>query len=220
MDPRRRQLSWPAAVLAAGVVALVGGPRASGGDGAATEKEAAYAVEGTFYDGFASIPWQASYSPDGRWLAVVEGHVNSFLAVYDARTRARVWHLRFEAQPASHTPAFTKDGESLVLVEGSDLVVRRRREKEWALERRVALGFQPAITASIRPLLLSPDERHAHLYDEGKAVRVSLTGTKPEVEVLEPHDVVSLALLGTDLALAHLTQDAARTTVLAAGTAK
>ena len=55
-------------------------------------------------------------SPDGRWVAIVEGYDASRVTVHEAATARVAWRADVEA-PASYRPVFTREGR-LVLVEG------------------------------------------------------------------------------------------------------
>jgi hypothetical protein len=126
--------------------------------------------------------------------------------------------LVLDRQPASHRPAFTRDGERLVLVEGADLVVRERRDDAWPVARRVPLGRAPTISATSRPVVLSPDEREAVLCDHGQAWRVPLAGgDEARVEALETADVVSALYVGDELAVARWGEGVAETRLFAPG---
>src|SRR5262245_34668422 len=97
-------------------VALLGGAAAFAGEPPPPPSDAVYEVVGPHHPGYASVPWHARYSPDGKWLAVVEGYTRNRLWVYDATTGALAWSTEVAEQPASYRPMFSRDGERLVLV--------------------------------------------------------------------------------------------------------
>jgi dipeptidyl aminopeptidase/acylaminoacyl peptidase len=150
--------------------------------------EPVFRLEGPFVPGYASVPWHAVFTPDGRRLAVVDGYEVKRVTVHDAATGAVTWQADVGVQPANHRPAFTRDGERLVLIEGVDLVVRERRETEWLVAQRIPLGVTTGTTREVRPLVLSPDEREAAFCDDGRARRVRLADPA-KVTSLELEDV-------------------------------
>ena len=191
----RRSLAL-AVGLCAGLLLLAACPATTAGDGEASSPhgaEAVFRLKGPLVPGYASIPWQVAFSPDGRWLTVIEGYGPNLISVYDARSHDLRWRRSVEEQPASYRPVFSRDGERLVHVEGDALVIRERAEHEWRTAQRIALGFDPGVTMMVRPVVLSPDEREAALCDGGRGWRVPL-GTTPEPpKDVGLEDVVALA---------------------------
>jgi hypothetical protein len=171
MTPRAARLS----LLGLGL-ALGGGSAALAGEPEPPPDAAVYEVVGPYHRGYASIPWHAAFSPDGAWLAVVEGYDRKRLSIYDATSRALAWSADVAEQPASFRPAFFADGERICLVEGTDLVVRERTPDGWLPRRRVPLGAGPGIHRNVREIALAPDGSEATLCIDGKPIRVGLGG--------------------------------------------
>jgi hypothetical protein len=150
-------------------------------------------IDRPLYPGFASVPWQAAWSPDGRWIAVAEGWTSHWIAVYDARTLDLVWKEETpDRQTAALRPVFTADGERLVHSEDDSLVVRARSGATWERTKTIPLGVSPGVTADVRPVVLSPDEKDAAACLDGRVVRVALDGSRA-AEVLSPKDVAAVA---------------------------
>jgi hypothetical protein len=140
----------------------------------------AYELVGPLYPGYASIPWAATYGPDGAWIAIVDGYLANRVSVRDAKDPSRVWTDTVTAQCASFRPAFTRDGSRLVLVEGRDLVVRRHEGAGWPVAKRIPLGVDPGVHADVRPISLSRVDAEAALCVDGRLCRVPLASDSPD----------------------------------------
>ena len=180
MQNRRRTALAAATACAACVLTGCGaaGPAPGSGDG-----REHFVLAGPFCAGEASVPWHATFSPDGRWVARLDGFgaPSRAIAVLDAATGQVAWSEGDGRQAAARPAVFARDSKRLFLIAGDRLLVKELDGGAWPTRRSIALGFEPAVQFP-HPcrLALTPDERGLLLEHDAMAWRVDLVQGKTE----------------------------------------
>jgi hypothetical protein len=203
---RSRFVGW--AVL---VVVAIAPTRASLPEDEA--KPAATFVEPVaFGPAFASDPWVATFSPDGRWVGLVDGYAPA-VEIWEVATGER--RLARKLGGYGHAFVFAKDARRAFTVEMRHLLVATLAEDGWSVEKRIPLGIDTSVGGALAPhsLDVAPDGRRVLLVESGLVHEVDLR--KETVRALPAlgKDVLRLRFLA-DGALALSRTEAFATTVV------
>jgi hypothetical protein len=164
--------------------------------------------------GYGSHPWDAGFSPGGRWVAIVNGYDNR-CTILEASTRRVAWQSPTEWRSWTHRGAFTTDERRFVTLAENHLLVLDHDGNEWKETERVRLAFQSGLGSLTRaplPISLRADGKEAAFVEEGRVWRVDV-GAKAIREVPSPEADAFHAFFVADDALAVGHVDAFETRV-------
>jgi WD40 repeat protein len=115
-----------------------------------------------------AFPWHCAFSPDGKWVAFIDGHT-SYFTIWDFEKRKEVW-----AGPPpknAYRLGWSRDSKRVATITGDTFVVVQGGAGGWKVAHTVSLGFKTTISArtSPNPLNLRHDAMHA-MFAEDKLI--------------------------------------------------
>ena len=157
--------------------------------------------------GLASQPWDAGFSPGGRWFAIVNGY-GSRCTILEVSSRRVAWQSPAERRSWTHRGTFTADERRFVTLAEDHVLVLDHDGTGWKETVRVPLGFETGLGALARaplPVSLSAEGKEAAFVEDGRVWRVDIGAkTIHEVPSTKP-DAFHVFFVGGDaLAVGHV----------------
>lgn len=139
---------------------------------AAAEAKDLYEPAGPFGPKVVSFPWHCAFSPDGKWVAFIDGHT-SYFTIWDFAARKEVW--RGAPPRGAHQVAWSKDSKRVATVTQDAFVVVESSEAGWKVLHSVPLGFKTTISkrTSPSPLSVVPNVTRVMFVDGGSVYGIS-----------------------------------------------
>lgn len=168
---------------------------------------AEYADPVEFLPGHGSHPWDAGFSPGGRWFAIVNGYDNR-CTIQEVSSRKVSWQSPGAWRSWTHRGAFTADERRFVTLAQDHVLVLDHDGKEWKETLRVPLGFETGLGALARaplPISISSDGKDVAFVEDGRVWRVGIGAkTVREVPSEKPDAFHAFFVADDALAVGHV----------------